>query len=84
MAYANFCDDVLLSKVILNKSHLPWVLSDTYTATILFDAFSSSSYVLHSATTVLHEVCATFLSYCLWISLSQNWEFWKAGQELAV
>jgi hypothetical protein len=71
MASANLRNDFPLSKVILNMSYLLWVLSNRYTATTLFDTFSSSSYVLHSVTTTLHEVCTTFLFSCLWISFSQ-------------
>jgi hypothetical protein len=84
MASANPTEDVSLIKVFKDLSHLPCLSSLTFTASALFDTFSISSRLLHSASTGLHEVCALLLSSCLWVSLSCIWDFWKAGQQLVV
>ncbi len=81
---ANLKEDVLLTRIVQEMLRLPRSSSLTFTATSMFDTFSISSHLLHSASTGLHEVCATLLSYCLWVSLSRIWDFWKAGQQLVV
>jgi hypothetical protein len=84
MASANLKEDVLLTKVVQEMSHLPTSSSPTFTTTSLFNTFSISSRLLHSASIGLYEVCASLFSYCLWVLLSQNGDFWKAGQQLVV
>jgi hypothetical protein len=84
MACANVKEDMSLTRVVQEMLRLPRSSSLMSTATSLFDTFSILSRLLHSASTGLHEVRASLLSYCLWVLLSRIWDFWKAGQQLVV
>ncbi len=66
-----------LSTRVKEMSHLPRSSASSYTASALFDTFSSFSRLLHSALLALHEVCGAFLSYCLWVMFARIWDFWK-------
>ncbi len=84
MASAKLQEDVSLSTIVKEMSHLPRSLASSYTDSALFETFSSSSRLLHSASLALHEVRGAFLSYCLWVTFARIWDFWKAGQQLAI
>ncbi len=84
MASANLKEDMLLTRVVQEMSHLSRPSSLTFTATSLFETFSISTQLLHSASTGLYEVHALLLPYFFWVSLSRIRDFWKAGQQLVV